>query len=38
MIKRNCDGVIDAILTNVTNAHSAATNAKIRWSKWVGCV
>ena len=29
MIKRHWDGVIDAVLTNVTNAPSEATNAKI---------
>ena len=31
------DGVIDAVLTNVTNAHSEATNAKIQWIKRLGC-
>ena len=35
MIKRHWDGVIDAVLTNVTNARSEATNAKIQWiSGW----
>ena len=33
MIKRHWDGVIDAVLTNVTNARSEATNAKIQWIK-----
>ena len=37
MIKRHWDGVIDAVLTNVTNARSEATNAKIQWIKWLGC-
>ena len=30
MIKRHWDGVIDAVVTNVTNARSEATNAKIQ--------
>ena len=37
MIKRHWDGVIDAVLTKVTNARSEATNAKIQWIKWLGC-
>ena len=37
MIKRHWDGVIDAVLTNVTNARSEATNAKIQWIKRLGC-
>ena len=37
MIKRHWDGVIDAVLTNVTNARSEATNAKIKWIKRLGC-
>ena len=31
------DGVIDAVLTKVTNARSEATNAKIQWIKRLGC-
>ena len=31
------EGVIDAVLTNVTNARSEATNAKIQWIKRRGC-
>ena len=37
MIKRHWDGVIDAALTNVTNARSEATNAKIQWIKRLAC-
>ena len=37
MIKRHWDGVIDAVLTKVTNARSEATNAKIQWTKRPGC-
>ena len=37
MIKRHWDGVIDAVLTNVTNARSEATNAKIQWIKRLAC-
>ena len=37
MIKRHWDGVIDAVLTKVTNARSEATNAKIQWIKRLGC-
>ncbi len=37
MIKRHWGGVIDAVLTKVTNARSEATNAKIQWIKWLGC-
>ena len=37
MIKRHGDGVIDAVLTNVTNARSEATNAKIQWIERLGC-
>ena len=33
MIKRHWDGVIDAVLTKVTNARSEATDAKIQWIK-----
>ena len=36
-IKRHWDGVLDAVLTNVTNARSEATNAKIQWIKRLGC-
>ena len=36
MIKRHWDGVIDAVLANVTNARSEATNAKIQWIKRFG--
>ena len=37
MIKRYWGGVIDAVLTNVTNACSEATNAKIQWIKRLCC-
>ena len=37
MIKRHWDGVIDAVLTKVTNARSEATNAKLQWIKRLGC-
>ena len=37
MIKRHWDGVIDAVVTNVTNARSEATNAKIQWIKRQAC-
>ncbi len=37
MIKRHWDGVIDAVLTNVTNARLEATNAKIQWIKRLAC-
>ena len=37
MIKRHWDRVIDAVLTNVTNARSEATNAKIQWIKRLAC-
>ena len=37
MIKRHWDGVIDAVLTNVTNARSVASNAKIQWIKRLAC-
>ncbi len=37
MIKRHWGGAIDAVLTNVTNARSEATNAKIQWTKRLGC-
>ena len=37
MIKRHWDGVIDAVLTGVTNARSEGTNAKIQWIKRLGC-
>ena len=37
MIKRHWDGVIDAVLSKVTNARSEATNAKIQWIKRLGC-
>ena len=33
MIKRHWDGVINAVLTNVTNARSEGINAKIQWIK-----
>ena len=36
MIKRHWDGVIDAVLTNVTNARSEATNAKIQVDQAAG--
>ena len=36
-IKRHWDGVIDAVLTKVTNARSEATNAKIQWIQRLGC-
>ena len=36
MIKRHWDGVIDGVLTNVTNARSRATNAKTQWMKRLG--
>ena len=36
MIKRHRDGVTDAVLTEVTNARSEATNAKIQWKR-LGC-
>ena len=29
--------MIDAVLTNVTNARSEATNAKIQWIERLGC-
>ena len=37
MIKRHWDGVINAVLTNVTNARSEGINAKIQWIKRQGC-
>ena len=37
MIKRHWDGVIDAVLPNVTNARSEATNAKTQWNKRLAC-
>ena len=37
MTKRHWDGVIDAVLTNVRNARSEATNAKTQWIKRLGC-
>ena len=37
IVKRHWDGVLDAVLTNVTNARSEATNAKIQWTKRLGC-
>ena len=37
MIKRHWDGVIHAILTNVTNARSEATNTKIQYIKRLAC-
>ena len=33
MVKRHWDGVVQAVLTDVTNARSEATNAKIHWIK-----
>ena len=35
--ERHTDGVIDAVVTNITNARSDATNAKIQWIKRLGC-
>ena len=35
-IKQHWDGVIDAVLTNVTNARSEVVN-KIQWIKRLGC-
>ena len=37
MIKRHWDGVINAVLTNVTNARSEGINAKIQWIKRQAC-
>ena len=37
MIKRHWNGVIDAVLTNVTNARSEATNAKVQWITQLAC-
>ena len=37
MIKRHWDGVIDAVLTGVTNARSEGTNAQVQWIKRLGC-
>ena len=37
MIKRHWDGVIDAVMTNVTNARSEATNTKFQWIERLGC-
>ena len=37
MIKRHWDGVIDAVLTKVTNPRSEATNAKVQRIKRLGC-
>ena len=37
VIKRHWDGVINAVLTNVTNARAEGINAKIQWIKRQGC-
>ena len=37
MIKRHWDGVINAVLTNVTNARSEGINAKVQWIKRQAC-
>ena len=37
MIKRHWNGVINAVLTNVTNARAEGINAKIQWIKRQGC-
>ena len=36
-VREHTDALIDAVLTNVTNARSEATNAKIQWIKRLAC-